>query len=177
MTDSQRPQFQDVTIEIHSKAVDSDPRIVTQDEMAPSIQENHGVLLKSATYLGSDSTLDADFVLKGGALTVINKKPESLSNIETWTSAFLIYIALLLENWVSKAQNYLKYMQSIRLASSRNPVKFGTWDNLLLIGRPEVLREDKGVKTLDYSRKLMFFIGMGSEDEMEKFGTFSQRES
>ncbi|CAC5408242.1 unnamed protein product [Mytilus coruscus] len=189
-TDSQRPEFHDVTTAIHGRAVDNDPRIVSLDEMVPSIQESHGmythtgdhnsppfnhskrsespntgsylasgdislvshvpkstlvifdpirahiplkikekiwrcefihlgVLLKSATDLGSDSTLDGDFVLKGGALTVVNKKPDSLSNIETWTSAFMIYMTILLEKWPSKAQEYLKYMQSIRLASSR----------------------------------------------------------
>ncbi|VDI47053.1 Hypothetical predicted protein [Mytilus galloprovincialis] len=42
-----------------------------------------GLLLKSAAVLGSDSTLDGDFVLKRGALTVVNKKPDSL-NIEIW---------------------------------------------------------------------------------------------
>ncbi|VDI17586.1 Hypothetical predicted protein [Mytilus galloprovincialis] len=78
-----------------------------------------GLLLKSAADLGSDSTLDGDFVLKGGALTVVNKKPDSLNNIEIWTSAFMIYMAILLEKWPMKAQEYLKYMQSIRLASSR----------------------------------------------------------
>ncbi|CAG2254710.1 unnamed protein product [Mytilus edulis] len=78
-----------------------------------------GLLLKSAAVLGSDSTLDGDFVLKGGALTVVNKKPDSLNNIEIWTSVFMIYMAILLEKWPMKAQEYLKYMQSIRLASSR----------------------------------------------------------
>ncbi|CAC5407443.1 unnamed protein product [Mytilus coruscus] len=95
-TDSQRPELHDVTTAVLSRAIDSDPRIVTQDEMVPSIQENHG-----------------------GALAVFNKKPDSLSNIETWTSAFMIYMAILLEKWPSKAQEYLKYMQSIRLTSSR----------------------------------------------------------
>ena len=55
-----------------------------------------GLLLKSAAVLGSDSTLDGDFVLKGGALTVV-KKPESLNNIEIWTVAFRIYMAILSE--------------------------------------------------------------------------------
>ncbi|CAC5363060.1 unnamed protein product [Mytilus coruscus] len=189
-TDSQRPELHDVTTAIHRRAADNDSRIVSQDEMIPSIQESHGtythtgdqnsppfnhsrrsqspntgsflasgeislishvpesipsifdpilahiplkikeniwrgefihlgILLKSATDLGSDSTLDGDFVLKEGALTVVNKTPESLSYIETWTSAFMIYMAILLQKWPTKAQEYLKYMQSIRLASSR----------------------------------------------------------
>lgn len=44
--------------------------------------------------------------------------PDSLNNIEIWTSVFMIYMAILLEKLPMKAQEYLKYMQSIRLASS-----------------------------------------------------------
>ena len=79
-----------------------------------------GILLKSAKELAMDSFLDGDFVVKGGALTVVNKKHDPLTNIETWTSAFMIYMSIMLEKWSSKAQEYLKYMQSIRLAVSRS---------------------------------------------------------
>ncbi|VDI12154.1 Hypothetical predicted protein [Mytilus galloprovincialis] len=114
-----RPESHDVATTIHRRAADNCSSIVSQVGMVPSIQDSHGLLLKSAADLGSDSTLDADFVLKGGVLTVVNKKPDSLNNIEIWTSAFMIYMAILLEKWSMKAQKYLKYMQSIRLASSR----------------------------------------------------------
>ncbi|CAC5390830.1 unnamed protein product [Mytilus coruscus] len=118
-TESLRPESHDVATTIHRRAANNDSSIVSQVEMVPSVQDSHGLLLKSAADLGSDSTLDGDFVLKGDALTVVNKKPDSLTNIEIWTSAFMIYMAILLEKWPMKAQEYLKYMQSIRLASSR----------------------------------------------------------
>ena len=78
------------------------------------------MLLKSAKDLATDSFLDGDFVVKGGTLAVVNKKFDPITNIETWTSAFMIYMSILSEKWPSKAQEYLKYMQSIRLAVSRS---------------------------------------------------------
>ncbi|CAC5401664.1 unnamed protein product [Mytilus coruscus] len=108
-TESLRPESHDVATKIHRRAADNDSIDIRRC----------GLLLKSAADLGSDSTLDGDFVLKGGSLTVVNKKPDSLNNIEIWTSAFMIYMAILLEKWPMKAQEYLKYMQSIRLVSSR----------------------------------------------------------
>ena len=79
-----------------------------------------GVPLKSAKELASDSMLDGDFVLKGGTITVVNKKSDSIINIHNWTAAFIIYMNILLEKWPSKAKEYLKYMHNIRLASSRS---------------------------------------------------------
>ncbi|CAC5401645.1 unnamed protein product [Mytilus coruscus] len=102
-TESLRPESHDVATTIRRRAADNDSSIVSQVKMVPSIQDSH----------------DGDFVLNEGALTVVNKKPDSLNNIEIWTSAFMIYMAILLEKWPMKAQEYLKYMQSIRLASSR----------------------------------------------------------
>jgi hypothetical protein len=42
---------------------------------------------------------DGDLVLKGGSLTVVNKKPDTVLNIESWTTAFVIYMDILLEKW------------------------------------------------------------------------------
>ena len=78
-----------------------------------------GLLLKSAKELATDSYLDGDFVLKGGALTIVNKKPNSVNNIHSWTTAFMIFMDIMLEKWPFKAREYLKYMQSIRIAASR----------------------------------------------------------
>ncbi|VDI76275.1 Hypothetical predicted protein [Mytilus galloprovincialis] len=111
-TGSLRPESHDVATTIHRRASDNGSSIVSQVGMVPSIQDRHGLLLKSAADLGSDSTLGGYFILKGGALTVVNKKPDSLNNMEIWTSAFMIYMAILLEKWPMKAQEYLKYMQA-----------------------------------------------------------------
>jgi hypothetical protein len=77
-----------------------------------------GVLLKSAKELATDSLFDGDLVLKGGSLTVVNKKPDTVPNIESWTTAFVIYMDILLEKWPFRAREYLIYMQNIRLAAS-----------------------------------------------------------
>jgi hypothetical protein len=61
---------------------------------------------------------DGDLVLKGGSLTVVNKKPDTVLNIESWTTAFVIYMDILLEKWPFRAREYLIYMQNIRLAAS-----------------------------------------------------------
>ena len=79
-----------------------------------------GVLLKSAKGLASDSMLDGDLVLKGGTITVFNKHSDSINNIHNWTTAFIMYMDILLEKWPSKAKEDLKYMRNIRLASSRS---------------------------------------------------------
>jgi hypothetical protein len=39
-------------------------------------------------------------------------------NIESWTTAFVIYMDILLEKWPFRAREYLIYMQNIRLAAS-----------------------------------------------------------
>ena len=63
-----------------------------------------GVLLKSAKELASDSMLDEDLVLKRGTITVFNKKSDSINNIHNLTTAFIIYMDILLEKWPSKAK-------------------------------------------------------------------------
>ena len=39
------------------------------------------LLFKSAKELATDSLFDGDLVLKGGSLTVVNKKPDTVLNI------------------------------------------------------------------------------------------------
>ena len=56
-----------------------------------------------------------DLVLKGGSLTVVNKTPDTVLNIESWTTGFVISMNILLEKWPFRAREYLKYMQNIRL--------------------------------------------------------------
>lgn len=77
------------------------------------------ILLKSARDLANDSSMDGEFVMRGGVLTLVNKKPEQIYNINTWTSAFIIFMSIVLEKRPNKAQELLKYMQSVRFAASR----------------------------------------------------------
>ena len=87
-----------------------------------------GILMKSARDLASESLMDGEFVLRGGILTVVNKKSDSIHNINLWTSAFIIYMGILLEKWPLKAQEYLKYMQSVRVAASRSNTGWVRYD-------------------------------------------------
>jgi hypothetical protein len=43
--------------------------------------------------------LDGDFVLKGGTLTVVNKKPGSINSIHSWSTDFMIFMDIMLEQW------------------------------------------------------------------------------
>jgi hypothetical protein len=63
--------------------------------------------------------LDGDFVLKGGTFTDVNKKPGSINSIHSWSTAFMIFMNIMHKKWPFKAQEYLKYMQCIRLAAFR----------------------------------------------------------
>ena len=59
-------------------------------------------------------------MLKGGTITDVNKKSDSINNIHNWTTAFIIHMDILLKKWPSKAKEYLKCMHNIRLASARS---------------------------------------------------------
>jgi hypothetical protein len=67
-----------------------------------------GLLLKSAKELATESYLDGDFVLKGGILTVVNEKPGSINSIHSWSTAFMIFMDIMLEKWPFKTREYLK---------------------------------------------------------------------
>lgn len=77
------------------------------------------ILLKSAQDLAADAQQGGDLVIKGGQLTVVQHKSKAITNIHIWTSAFMIYMSVLLEKWPQKGQELLKYMSMVRLAASR----------------------------------------------------------
>ena len=62
-------------------------------------------------------------MIKGGQLTVVQQKKSPINNIHVWTSAFIIYMGVMLEKWPNKGHEYLKYMYNVRLAAERG---FGT---------------------------------------------------
>ena len=45
------------------------------------------------------------------------KYVRKITNIDTWTSAFIVFISIMLEKFPHKAQEMLKYMRDIRLAA------------------------------------------------------------
>jgi hypothetical protein len=66
-------------------------------------------LVESVRELATDSQLGGDLSIKGGQLTVTQPKIAAISNIHVWTSAFMIFMGVMLEKWPNKGQEYLKY--------------------------------------------------------------------
>lgn len=77
------------------------------------------ILLKSAKDLATDSQLNGDLSVKGGLLTITPQRQSTITNLHVWTSAFIIFMDIVLEKWPNKGQEFLKYMFNVRLASSR----------------------------------------------------------
>ena len=63
--------------------------------------------------------------MKGGVLSLTNQRKPPITNIHTWTSAFMIYASIILEKWPSKGNELLKYMHTVRLANFRGFI--GGW--------------------------------------------------
>jgi hypothetical protein len=79
----------------------------------------YSLLLKSAKELVYDPQFNGELAVKEGQLTVVQQKPFSIKNIHAWTSAFMIYMGIMLEKWPNKGQEYLKYMCNVRFAADR----------------------------------------------------------
>ncbi|XP_056016766.1 uncharacterized protein LOC130053477 [Ostrea edulis] len=77
------------------------------------------VLLKSATELEQFES-HGDLQLVNGKLCVVKRQLNSFLTIEKWTSAFMIYMSIVLQH-SQTAQEMLKYMRNIRLAANRSP--------------------------------------------------------
>jgi hypothetical protein len=81
------------------------------------------LLLMSVKELVSDPQYSGEPTIKGGQVTVVQQKQSPINNIHVWTSAFIIYMGVMLEKWPNKGHEYLKYMYNVRLAAERG---FGT---------------------------------------------------
>ena len=80
------------------------------------------LLLKSSRELANAMEDQGGLVYKDGKLVIekqVQGKP--LYNIHSWTSAFLIYISVMIERHPGKAQELVKYLRDIRLLASRAP--------------------------------------------------------
>ena len=79
------------------------------------------LLLKSARELEIEMETSGELVFKNGRMTVQKTTSSSpLYDISSWTSAFLVYMSIVLEKQPNKSQELLKYMRDIRLASNRS---------------------------------------------------------
>ena len=77
------------------------------------------LLLKQARDLRTDPHITGELVIKNGQLVIEKQHLKSINNINTWTTAFTIFMSIYLEKFPGKAQDMLKYMHNIRLAAGR----------------------------------------------------------
>lgn len=85
-----------------------------------------GILLKSQRQLNeiSESGPAGEVQFREGRFFVKPHEQESSKlSIDQWTSAFIMYTSIFLERFPMRAQELLKYLRDIRLASTRSP----TW--------------------------------------------------
>lgn len=75
-----------------------------------------GILLSNTA---SNSGQKQNLIYDQGQLTLEPVKANKISNIETWTDAMIIYISVYCSVHVTKFQELLKYMNSIRLGAKR----------------------------------------------------------
>ncbi|CAC5414621.1 unnamed protein product [Mytilus coruscus] len=78
------------------------------------------ILLKSTRDLVNEQNLEAELAVKGGVLSIVNQKRSPIKSIYVWTSAFMIYVSVMLEKRPNKGFEFFKYMQTVRVAASRD---------------------------------------------------------
>ena len=77
------------------------------------------LLLKQARDLHMDAHNTGELVIKHGKLVVARQQLNAITNIHTWTTAFIVYMSIYLEKFPGEAHEMLTYMHKIRLAASR----------------------------------------------------------
>ncbi len=77
------------------------------------------LLLKQVRDLRTDPHNTGELVIKNGQLVIEKQHLKPINNINTWTTAFTIFMSIYLEKLQGKVQDMLKYMHNIRLAASR----------------------------------------------------------
>jgi hypothetical protein len=83
---------------------------------------NCSVISKSARELSMADESTGDLIIKRGKLAVERKVQQKfIYNINLWTSAFIIFTSIMIENHPGKAQELLKYPRDIRQAAYRAP--------------------------------------------------------
>lgn len=70
-----------------------------------------------------------DIKIKNQKIVLEPSKPRSFLDIDDWTSAYIIFMSVMLEKFQTRTQEMLKYMRDIRLASRRSTrFGWGTYD-------------------------------------------------
>jgi len=63
------------------------------------------LLLKSAKDLFSESHLTGNLQINGGQISVVQQKQSLITNIHVWTSAFMVFMDVLLQKWPKSCLN------------------------------------------------------------------------
>ena len=61
-----------------------------------------------------------DIRIMEGRLCIAKSKTNPILSIDSWTSAFIIFISVMIEKFPAKAQELLKYLRDIRIAATRS---------------------------------------------------------
>lgn len=80
------------------------------------------LLLKSARELNNAIDFTGDLIFRDGKLVVEKQTQQKpIYNISSWTSAFIIFMSVIIEKHPGKSQELLKYLRDVRLAAIRAP--------------------------------------------------------
>ena len=80
------------------------------------------LLLKSARELNNAIDFTGDLIFRDGKLVVEKQAQQKpIYNISSWTSAFIIFMSVMIEKHPGKSQELLKYLRDVRLAALRAP--------------------------------------------------------
>ena len=77
------------------------------------------LMLKSNQTLLNKLSTVGNLAVKEGILSVVRKKSSPIKNRHVWTSAFMVYVSVMLEKWPIKGLEFLKYMHTVRTVASR----------------------------------------------------------
>jgi hypothetical protein len=79
------------------------------------------LLLKSGQELDDQIDSQGQIQLKNGAMCLVKQKVNSYLSIADWTSAYVVFMSVMLEKYRTRAQELIKYMRDIRIAAGRSP--------------------------------------------------------
>jgi hypothetical protein len=78
------------------------------------------LLLKSAQEIDGHLESQGSIELRNGVMCLVKSKNSSYLTIDKWTSAFVIFMSVVLEKYRTRRLELLKYLRDIRMAASRS---------------------------------------------------------
>ena len=78
------------------------------------------LLLRSAREIDGHLESEGQIEFRNGVMCLVKSKNSSYLTIDKWTSAFLIFMSVVLEKYRTRGLELLKYLRDIRMAASRS---------------------------------------------------------